>query len=114
MSESQFASVRETIRSTPGHRTGHDPFSCGHCYLLLLSGGWPFADHREPPEISERLQYLGWSVVRIGGSGGPGRSVELASFEPRTRPLDATALVDYLARQHPELLARPLVARDPR
>ncbi len=39
MSESQLASVRETIRSTPGHRTGNDPFSCGHCYLLLLSGG---------------------------------------------------------------------------
>jgi hypothetical protein len=47
--------------------------------------------------------------------------------QPRTRPLDPTALVDYLARQHPELLARlkrnvrlqaelarPLVAMDPR
>jgi hypothetical protein len=47
--------------------------------------------------------------------------------QPRTRPLDSTALVDYLARQHPELLARlkrnvrlqaelarPLVAMDPR
>jgi hypothetical protein len=47
--------------------------------------------------------------------------------QPRTRPLDQTALVDYLARQHPELLARlkrnvrlqaelarPLVAMDPR
>jgi len=47
--------------------------------------------------------------------------------QPRTRPLDPTALVDYLARQHPELLARlkrnvrlqaelarPLVAVDPR
>ena len=47
--------------------------------------------------------------------------------QPRTRPLDPTALVDYLARQHPELLARlkrnvrlqeelalPLVAIDPR
>ncbi len=66
-------------------------------------------------------------MVRSGGSAGPGRSVELASFESRTRPLDPTALVDYLARQHPELLARlkrngrlqaelarPLVARDPR
>jgi len=26
--------------------------------------------------------------------------------QPRTRPLDPTALVDYLARQYPELLAR--------
>jgi len=47
--------------------------------------------------------------------------------QPRTRPLDPTALVDYLARQHPELLARlkrnvrlqaelarPLAAMDPR
>ena len=47
--------------------------------------------------------------------------------QPRTRPLDPTALVDYLARQHPEHLARlqrnvrlqaelarPLVAMDPR
>jgi hypothetical protein len=47
--------------------------------------------------------------------------------QPRTRPLDPTALVDYVARQHPELLARPtrngrlqgdlacpLVAMDPR
>ena len=47
--------------------------------------------------------------------------------QPRTRPLDPKALVEYLARQHPELLARlkrnvrlqaelarPLVARDPR
>ncbi len=47
--------------------------------------------------------------------------------QPRTRPLDPTALVDYLARQHPALLARlqrnvrlqedlarPLVAMDPR
>ena len=46
--------------------------------------------------------------------------------QPRTRPLDPAALVDYLARQHPELLlrlqrnvrlqtelARPLVALDP-
>jgi hypothetical protein len=47
--------------------------------------------------------------------------------QPRTRPLDPTAPVDYLARQHPELLARlernvrlqseracPVVAMDPR
>ncbi len=47
--------------------------------------------------------------------------------QPRTRPLDPAALVDYLARQHPELLlrlqrnvrlqaelARPPVAMDPR
>jgi len=47
--------------------------------------------------------------------------------QPRTRPLDPVALVDYLARQQPELLARlkrnvrlqaelarPLVAIDPR
>ena len=47
--------------------------------------------------------------------------------QPRTSPLDLTALVDYLGRQHPELLARlkrnvrlqaelarPLVAMDTR
>ena len=47
--------------------------------------------------------------------------------QPRTRPLDPTALVDYLGGQHPDLLARlkcnvrlqaelarPLVAMDPR
>ena len=30
----------------------------------------PGIDRREPPEISERLQYLGWRVVGSGGSGG--------------------------------------------
>jgi len=41
----------------------------------------PRMDRREPPEISERLQFLGWRVVRSGDSGGPSRSVKLASFD---------------------------------
>ena len=69
-------------------------------------------------------------LIHDGGVRQPAKDA-LADWildtQSRTRPLDLTALVDYLVRQHPELLARlqrnvrlqaelarPLVVMDPR